>query len=233
MKIKITENQLKNLFLIKEQNEECYLKSDFLKGCKEIISTGDFKFTFKKSKSNEYGCFINFHKKLNNYEMFLSIFEDGYMLLKLKPDQSEEEIYATNNVQLNNNKITISKFYHKSDQQGKSKIMKIYSWDDLKKWLKSIVEMDNEEKQTLPFADDISKLKDLLSWNVDDDDFKKITTIVRKYMNNKEDFCKLRQEYYDKYGDWLYEEITGVSISTQSLVKEFHIELHNMGKCDK
>jgi hypothetical protein len=233
MKIKITENQLKNLFLIKEQNEECYLKSDFLKGCKEIIEKDGYRFVSSEMDGNI--CLITFNKKIGNYNIIIYLYDDNYMQLNVTQDKDNSvTTFTTDDVELSGTSIKISNFRL---VEGEKNILyrKITSWNILNDFLidSSTKKEGSNTNNTLDFEGDIEKLEDLLSYNVDDEDFKQITTIVRKYMNNKEDFCKLRQEYYYEYGDKLYEEITDVSISTQSLVRKFHEELGKMGKCNK
>jgi hypothetical protein len=228
MKIKITENQLKNLFLIKEQNGECYLNSDFLKGCKEIVEKDGYK--YESSKINGGICYITFNKKIGDFNITIFLYDDNFMEIHVKT-QNKFTKFTTTDVKLSGASIKISNFHEVKGEKSKL-LSKVTSWDLFNKFITDVTNNSNRVNNILDFEGDIKKIEDLLSYNVDDEDFNEITTIVRKYMNNKEDFCKLRKEYELEYGDNLYVEIIDVSISTQSLVRRFHVELDKMGKCN-
>lgn len=235
MRIKITESQLSNLLLIKENDDNCHETNDFLVGCYSIITTGNFAFTARDSKNEDGLCYLKFDKEINKYKMTLWLYEDNFMELHIKTPEDKTFKYTTDDVNLSGSEIKISNFRDITDKPSK-KMSKIDSWGKLIEWLKSVIKSVEKENPTITNTEllqDIKKLEDLLSYNVDDDDFKKIITIVRKYMKNKEDFCRLRREYKIEYGDNLYEEIISVSIGTQSLVRRFHQELSDMGACDK
>lgn len=234
MRIKITESQLSNLLLIKENDDNCHETNDFLVGCYDIITKGDFSFKYIESNKGNNGCYIEFNKVINDYKMTLWLYEDKFMELHIKTPKNKIYIYTAEHVNLIGGEIKISNFYDMTDSKKNIKT-EIYTWDDLITSLRRLID-SKKEKTTISeseLLEDIKKLEDLLSYNVDDDDFKKITTIVRKYMKNKEDFCKLRSKYFTKTRDYIYEEIVSVGISTQSLVTEFHKELDKMPSCEK
>ena len=220
MKIRITETQLKTLFLVEEQNEMCYKDHEFLLGAINIIKNDDYELL--KSEESNYGCKITFRKKIGEYNTTIEIFWDGFIEVINDHPKKDRVVYTSGDVRLKSkDELSINNFAKISkDGKGGSPLKLVNSWTNLNNFLNEMGTKKSPTSNENNIKEDVKELEDLLLWNVDDNDFIKIDKILRKYLSNKKSFCALGYEYYLQTGDELYEEIGDVGIGDQRLVRE-------------
>jgi len=246
MRLIITESQLERLFLL-EQNEDNYCTRDKFKPLfhvkNKLIENGIAENEITEDREYKNICRVKFSfpKNKNNW---VSLYEDGIIsLLKTyeQPRYNESTKSNTKSIQytgkFNVNRsgdVNFVSFWQTSFTNDKGEKIKTQNnFSDVIKSIKDLIDIFNKpfenytEKKPTNMSNDIDKIKEFLSGDVEDDDLNGIEEVIKKWENS---FCELYSGYNKLTGDNLFNEIRDAWVDDDNNQKRIVEYVYNLWK---